>query len=177
MTHISVSELTIIGSDNGLSPGQREVIIWNNAGLLLIEPLGTNVSDISMGIRTFSFKKMHLNMSSAKWRPFCLGLNVLKERPFYSIQFFKSEQSESKNSLPSVSISYWCHISVLSHMNQWPMSSGPAMPAIIASYGPLLWRSHNGRGSLGHCCLLIGSMTGPPGHTLTPNGLGYHIVF
>ena len=26
---------------------------------------------------TFSFKKVHLKMSSAKWRPFCLGLNVL----------------------------------------------------------------------------------------------------
>ena len=31
-----------------------------------------------MGIRTFSFKKMHLTMSSVKWRSFCLGLNVLK---------------------------------------------------------------------------------------------------
>ena len=78
VTHICVSELTIIGSDNGLSPGRRQAIICNNAGLLLIEPLGTNFSDISIGIQTFSFKKMHLNMSSGKWRPFCLGLNVLR---------------------------------------------------------------------------------------------------
>ena len=77
VTHICVSELTIIGSDNGLSPGRRQAIIWNNAGLLLIEPLGTNFREISIGIQTFSFKKMHLNMSSAKWRPFCHGLNVL----------------------------------------------------------------------------------------------------
>ena len=77
MTHICVNELTIIGSDNGLSPGRRQAIIWNNAGLLLIEPLGTNFSEISIEIQTFSFKKMHLNMSSAKWRPFCLGLNEL----------------------------------------------------------------------------------------------------
>ena len=77
MTHICVSELTIIGSDNGLSPGRRQATIWNNTGLLLIEPLRTNFSEISIGIQTFSFKKMHLNMSSAKWRPFCLGLNVL----------------------------------------------------------------------------------------------------
>ena len=77
MTHICVSELAIIGSDNGLSPGRRQAIIWNNAGLLLIEPLGANFSEISIGIQTFSFKKMHLNMSSAKGRPFCLGLNVL----------------------------------------------------------------------------------------------------
>ena len=78
VTHICLSELTIIASDNGLSPGRRQAIIWHNAGLLLIEPLGTNFSDISIGIQTFSFNKMHLNMSSPKWRPFCLGLNVLK---------------------------------------------------------------------------------------------------
>ena len=77
VTHICVSELTISGSDNGLSPGRRQAIIWNNAGLLLIEPLGTNVSEISIGIQTFTFKKMHLNMSSAKWRLFPLGLNEL----------------------------------------------------------------------------------------------------
>ena len=77
VTHICVSELTIIGSDNGLSPGRRQAIIWNNAGLLLIESSGTNFSEISIGIKTFLFKKMHLNMSSAKWRPFCFGLNVL----------------------------------------------------------------------------------------------------
>ena len=77
VTHICVTELTTIGSDNGLSPGWCQAVIWNNAGLLLIEPLGTNFSDISMGIQTFLFKKMHLNMSSAKWRPFCPSLNVL----------------------------------------------------------------------------------------------------
>ena len=75
--HICVSELTIIGSDNGLSPGRRQAITWTNVGILLIEPAGTNFSEISIGIQTFSFKKMHLNMSSAKWRPFCLSLNVL----------------------------------------------------------------------------------------------------
>ena len=28
---------------------------------------------------TFTFKKMHLKMSSGEWRPFCVGLNVLTE--------------------------------------------------------------------------------------------------
>ena len=46
VTHICVSELTIIGSDNGLSPGRRQAIIWTNAGILLIRTLGTNVSEI-----------------------------------------------------------------------------------------------------------------------------------
>ena len=33
MTHICVSALAIIGSDNGLSPGRRQAIIWSNAGI------------------------------------------------------------------------------------------------------------------------------------------------
>ena len=75
--HICVSELTTISPDDGLSPGHRQAIIWTNAGILLIGPLGTNFNEILIEIHTFSFKKMHLKMSSAKWRPFCLGLNVL----------------------------------------------------------------------------------------------------
>ena len=42
VTHICIGKLTIIGSDNGLSPEQRQAIIWTNAGILLIWPLGTN---------------------------------------------------------------------------------------------------------------------------------------
>ena len=76
--HICVSKLTIIGSDNGLLPDWRQAIIWTNAGILLIGPLGTNFSEILIEILTFSFKKMRLKVSSAKRQPFCLGLNVLK---------------------------------------------------------------------------------------------------
>ena len=77
MTLICVNKLTIIGSDNGLSPGRRQAIIWTNAGILLIGPLGTNFSEILIEIETFSFKKIHLKMSSAKWRLFGRGLNEL----------------------------------------------------------------------------------------------------
>ena len=76
VTHICVSR-TITGSDNGLSPGRRQANIWTNAGILLIGPLGTNFSENSIEILTFSFTKMGLKVSSAKWRPFCLSLNVL----------------------------------------------------------------------------------------------------
>ena len=76
--HICVINLIIIASDNGLSPGRRQAFIGTNAGILLIGHLGTNFSEILIGIHTISFKKMHLKMSSAKWRPFCFGLNVLK---------------------------------------------------------------------------------------------------
>ena len=88
-THICVGKLTIIGSDNGLSPGRRQAIIWTNAGILLIGPLGTKFSEILIGIQTFSFRKMHLKISSAKWRPFCLGLYELRDVVHWTVTHFK----------------------------------------------------------------------------------------
>ena len=72
-----LSKLIIIGSDNGLSPGRRQAIIWTNDGILLIGALGTNYSEILGKIHSFLFKKMQLKMSSAKECLFSLGLNVL----------------------------------------------------------------------------------------------------
>ena len=73
LTHIRVSDLPIIGSDNGLLPHWCQAIIWINAGILLIGTLGTNFSEILIEILTFSFKKMYLKVSSVKWWPFCPG--------------------------------------------------------------------------------------------------------
>ena len=84
VTHICVDNQTIIGSDNGLLPGRRQAITWTNVGILLIGPIGTNFNEMLIEIHTFSFKKMHLKMSSGKWRPFCLGLNMLNA-VFFSI--------------------------------------------------------------------------------------------
>ena len=70
VTHICVGNLTIIGSDNGLSPGRRQAIIWTHVGIWLIGSLGANFCEILIEIYTFIFKKMHLKMSFAKWRPF-----------------------------------------------------------------------------------------------------------
>ena len=53
VTHICIRELTIIGSDNGLSPGRRQTIIRTNAGILLIGSLETNFSEILINIYTF----------------------------------------------------------------------------------------------------------------------------
>ena len=59
---ICIGKLAIIGSDNGLLAGRRQAIIWTNAGMLLIGPLGTNFNhdEILIEIHTFSFKKIHL---------------------------------------------------------------------------------------------------------------------
>ena len=80
VTHICVSKLTSVGSDNGLSPGLRQAIIWTKVGILLIGPVGTNVCENLIEIHIFSFKKMRLKMASGKWRPFCLGRNALKAK-------------------------------------------------------------------------------------------------
>ena len=85
MTHKWVSNLSSIGSDNGLPPGECQAIIWNNTGLLSIEPLETNISEIFMGIHTFSFKKLHLKMLLAKWQPFCFSLNMLIKRGKFDV--------------------------------------------------------------------------------------------
>ena len=41
-----VSTLNIIGSDNGLLPSRLQAIIYTNATILLIQTLGTNLSEI-----------------------------------------------------------------------------------------------------------------------------------
>ena len=73
-----VGKLIIIGSDNGLSPDRRQAIIWTNAGLLSIGPLRTYFSENLIKIQQFSLTKMHVKMTSAKWRPSFLGVNVLR---------------------------------------------------------------------------------------------------
>ena len=77
VTHICVDKLIIIASDNGLSPDQCQAIIWTNAGLLSIGSLRTYFNENLIKIQQFSLMKMHVKMSSAKWRPYCPGLNVL----------------------------------------------------------------------------------------------------
>ena len=73
VTHICVSKVTTIGSDNGLSPGQCQANIWTNAGILLIRTLGRSFSEMLSKIHEFSFKKTHLKMLSGRWRPFYSG--------------------------------------------------------------------------------------------------------
>ena len=52
---------TIFGSDNGLSPVRCQAIIWSNVAYCQLDPQETLIE-----IQTFSFKKMHLKMSSGK---------------------------------------------------------------------------------------------------------------
>ena len=81
VTHICVSKQTTIVSDNGLSPSLRQAIICTNVGISLIQTLATNFNEILSEIHKFSFRKIHFKMSSGKWQPSCLGLNVLNPWP------------------------------------------------------------------------------------------------
>ena len=51
-----------------LAPSHYLKQYWNIASW----SLQTNISEILIEIQTFSFKKMHLKMSSGKWRPQCV---------------------------------------------------------------------------------------------------------
>ena len=55
-------------SDDGLLPGWCQAIIWTNAGILLI---------LLLGIYTSFIQENTFDNIIWKWRPFCLGLNVL----------------------------------------------------------------------------------------------------
>ena len=84
LTHLSQCRIyaslnwVIIVPGNGLSPFRRQAITWTNTELLLIGSLGTNFSESRIKLKSFSFIKMHLKMSSAKWCPFCPGGDELK---------------------------------------------------------------------------------------------------
>ena len=103
---------TTIGLNNGSSPGRRQAIIWTNAGILSIGPLGLYFNEISMEIQTFSFRKMRLKSSSAKWWPSCLGLNVLSgivsilsNRHCYNHQIYSSMALSPHD---SIGMHLWC---------------------------------------------------------------------
>ena len=139
MTHICVSDLTNIGSDNGLSPGRRQAITWTNDGILLIRTLGTNFSEILSETHSFSFWKMHLKMSSAKWRLFCLGLNEL------TIVCWQLQLGRRLGAFQIPTI-LWCHsrpspLSVTVTVAFWNIFNGLSFDrrqAIIRKYGDIL---------------------------------------
>ena len=56
-------------------PGRHPAIIWTNTGMILIGPIWTTFNDILR--ENLTFRKIRLNVSSAKWWPFCFGLNEL----------------------------------------------------------------------------------------------------
>ena len=70
MTHICVNRLTNIGSDNGFANDRRQAIILTNAGILFIEPLGTNIEEI---IHENAFENVVCKMPAILSLPECVN--------------------------------------------------------------------------------------------------------
>ena len=131
VTHVCVSKLTMIGSDNGLSPGRRQAIIWSNPGILLIQSLGTILSEILNKIHTISFINTYelFNLGALKISPVdkmyifqCMGkifgvefqrypylTHTLKHQNF-KISTFKSSSGFLKCHHPPEPILLWCQL-------------------------------------------------------------------
>ena len=89
--YVCVGDFTIIGWINGLSPGRRQAIIWTNAGILLIGPIGTNFDEIFFEIQVFlqenEFENVLCDMVAILSRPSCVKL-VLQEYFSFSTRRF-----------------------------------------------------------------------------------------
>ena len=75
VTHICVVKLTLIGSDNGLSPGRRQAIIWTNAEILLIGPIKLQWNfdwNSNIFILENAFQNVVCEMASILSRPQCV---------------------------------------------------------------------------------------------------------
>ena len=51
-----------------------------NIGLFSIGPLQTIFSEIQIRGQQFLYKQMHLKLSPAKWQPFCVSMNDIKDK-------------------------------------------------------------------------------------------------
>ena len=83
MTYICVSKLAIIGSDNGLLPGRRQVINWISVGILFIGPSGINCNfnrNVHIFIQENAFENVVCKMASILSRPQCADLKTPKLR-------------------------------------------------------------------------------------------------
>ena len=121
VVHMCISKLTIIGSDNGLSPGQDQSIIGTNAGILLIRPMRINFSDILIEIYTFSFNKIHLKMAAA-----ILSLS----------QCFKHNQTRcTLQSIHCTVWGHWCFDAIILYQLKYKIHQVLPNNTIFNSYG------------------------------------------
>ena len=110
--------------------------------------LTTNFSEILIGIQTFSFKKMHIKMASAKWRPFCLGLNVLRNqitRCFRMFNLYKNNRitvvSHESQSVPGHSSHSWLDgRDKIKEAPNFPITNPLWMEAIFSRHKELVMR-------------------------------------
>ena len=86
--HICVAKLTIIGSDNGLSPGWRQATICTKAGIVLIWPLGANFSEILIANSNIFIQENALENVVCETASILFGLKVLSVCVFIKVLFW-----------------------------------------------------------------------------------------
>ena len=87
VTHICVSKLTIIGSDNGLSPRWHQAIIWTNAAILSIRPKGTYFSEILIWNSEVFIQELALKcliMAAILSRPQCVKACIINYISYFN---------------------------------------------------------------------------------------------
>ena len=125
VTHICVSKQTKTGSDNGLSPGRRQAIIWTNAGILLIQTLGTNFSEILGEIHSFSFSKMHLKMSAK------LIASIWSRPQWVNIAYALQEKPEDSRAKGTADEALWRMWIVVEPDLQWDEALGAEVNSLL----------------------------------------------
>ena len=98
VTHICISKLTSIGSDNGLSPGWRQDIFWTKAGILLI----------------------WTNLNKLRWNLNCNAYIFIQENAFENVVW----KMAAILSLPSSVNADHCHLTVSWQYSGWRVETG-----------------------------------------------------
>ena len=136
--NLCAGKLTNIGSYNGLWHERCLAIIWTSAGILLIGPLGTNFNEILIGIQTFSLNKIQVKISSGKWQPFGLSLDVLNDIWVY---FLSSQITRKQGPIPAKlekTLFMPYHLSLVDLTCGW-WTLGPVSISDKTSYRTILW--------------------------------------
>ena len=138
MMHICVSKLTIISSDNGLAPCRGQAIIWANAGILLINPLGTNFSEILIKkscifIKENAFKNAVWKMLAILYPPQC----VITLKPRQDASHFAEICSQGSNY--ESKLVWLFHVSHLNSLYSCPSPSLLGLPGVIVPQQMGFW--------------------------------------
>ena len=118
--HVCVSKLNINGSDNGLAPTMWQTIHYLNQWWNVVNWTLRNKLQWNFKWNPYIFiQEMYLNVSSAKWRPLCLCLNVLNHLPIWEIKWIVSKLGQHH--------AYWwpgsfCRQVISSHDTDWQIS-------------------------------------------------------
>ena len=116
VTHICVSKILTISSNNGLSPGRRQAIIWNDAGILGIGRLGINFSGILIEINILSCKKYYDDVKMGAIASQITSLTIV-----YSFVYSDADQRKHQSSA-SLAFVWGIHRGPVNSPHKWSVT-------------------------------------------------------